>query len=225
MAVGQSIITADGINALVEASAKNKTVTPKYFRFSDDDLVLDPSLSAEDIDAWTTRDISTIKQISGDAAEFVCDVDPEEATHYTRVCGLYLDDGTLFAVAKPPFPFPPGLRQTFKIQISYQNITELMDFSYLPHQEEEQDLRLNNTAAVLGALFGALSDRVRLLSERVEAIWKAHRADKAQLDAALEKKADQTELDEARITMLGTTAVLGNMILDTAAKTRTVITI
>ena len=224
MAVGQSIITADGINALVEASAKKETVTPKYFRFSDQDLVLDPDLSAGDINGWTTRNISTIKQISNDAAEFVCDVDPEKATHYTRVCGLYLDDGTLFAVAKPPFPFPPGLRQTFKIQVSYQNITQLMDFSYLPHQEEEQDLRINNTAAVFGALFAGLSERVRLLSERVEAIWRAHRADKAQIDAELEQKADQSELDEARITMLGTTAVLGQMILDTAAKTRTITT-
>ena len=222
MAVGQSIITADGINALVEASAKHETVTPKYFRFSDDDMVLDTNLSAGDIDGWTTRDISTIKQISADAAEFVCDVEPTEATHYTRVCGLYLDDGTLFAVAKPPFPFPPGLRQTFKIQVSYQNITELMDFSYLPHQEEEQDLRIIDTSSVLGALFGVLSDRVRLLSERVDAIWKAHRADKAQLDAALEKKTERSDFDASRAESLNTTAVLGHMILDVASRTRTI---
>ena len=143
--IGQSLITADGINALVGAQANGREIKPKFFRFSDTDIVLDPTLSAEDITAWCTLDISLYRQIDGDSVEFVCDVPPEEAAHYTRTAGLYLEDGTLFAVAKPPFPFPPMLRQTFKIQITYANAGQLMDFQYLPHQETEQDLALLDT--------------------------------------------------------------------------------
>ena len=150
MAVGSSIITADGINALAKASASGTSVKPKYFKFSNQDLVLDPNLSASDIHGWRTQDINLYQTIDDKTVEFVCDVDPTEATHYTRVCGLYLDDGTLFMVAKPPFPFPPSLRQTFKIQIKYQNASQLMSFEYLPYQETEQSLSILDTAVSLG---------------------------------------------------------------------------
>jgi len=134
MAVGSSIITADGINALANASASGTSVKPKYFKFSNQDLVLDPNLSAEDIVGWRTQDISLYQTIDSKTVEFVCDVEPTEATDYTRVCGLFLEDGTLFMVAKPPYPFPPSLRQTFKIQMMYDNATDLLEFKYIPTQ-------------------------------------------------------------------------------------------
>lgn len=90
------------------------------------------------------------QKIDDKTVEFVCDIEPTEATDYARVCGLYLDDGTLFMVAKPPYPFPPQLRQTFKIQMVYENITELLDFKYVAFSETEQDLSLLNLAAVSG---------------------------------------------------------------------------
>ena len=150
--IGQSLITADGINALTQAQLSGGQIRPKFFRFSETEMTLDPMLGAEDITAWYTHDISLYRRIDGDTVEFVCDVPPTEATHYTRTVGLYLEDGTLYAVAKPPFAFPPMLRQTFKIQITYANAGQLMDFQYIPHQETEQDLALLDTILTQGEI-------------------------------------------------------------------------
>lgn len=150
MAIGMSIITAEGINALANASASGTSVKPKYFKFSNQDLVLDPNLSASDINSWRTQDINLYQKVDEKTVEFVCDVIPTEAIDYSRVCGLYLDDGTLFMVAKPPFPFPPSLRQTFKIQMVYENITGLLDFKYVSFSQTEQDLSLLNSTVVAG---------------------------------------------------------------------------
>ena len=147
-AVGQSIITSSGIKALMDASAVGKLVKPKYFKFSDVDYNLDPTIT--DIGSWIQKDITLYNTINENTIEFVCDVAPEEAAKYTKTAGLYLDDGTLFMLAKPPFPFPPLLRQTFKIQLVYQNAENLIDFSYLPFYETEQDLAILNNAAVFG---------------------------------------------------------------------------
>ena len=147
-AVGQSIITSSGIKALMDASAVGKLIKPKYFKFSDTDYTLDPTI--ENISGWIQKDITLYNTINENTIEFVCDVAPEEAVKYTKTAGLYLDDGTLFMLAKPPFPFPPLLRQTFKIQLVYQNAENLIDFSYLPFYETEQDLAILNNAAVFG---------------------------------------------------------------------------
>ena len=150
MAVGSSIITADGINALANASASGTSVKPKYFKFSNQNLVLDPNLGQSDITGWRTQDINLYQKVDDKTVEFVCDVAPTEASDYARVCGLYLDDGTLFMVAKPPYPFPPSLRQTFKIQMVYENIDGLLDFKYVAFSQTEQDLSLLNATAVSG---------------------------------------------------------------------------
>ena len=147
-AVGQSIITANGIKALMDVSAVGKLIKPKYFKFSDTDYTLDPTI--EDINGWIEKDISVYNTINENTVEFVCDIAPDEAAKYTKTAGLYLDDGTLFMLAKPPYPFPPMLRQTFKIQLVYQNAENLIDFSYLPFYEIEQDLAILNNAASLG---------------------------------------------------------------------------
>ena len=150
MAIGSSVVTADGINALANASAIGISVKPKYFKFSNQDLVIEPNLSASDIVGWRTQDINLYQKVDDKTVEFVCDVAPTEAADYARVCGLYLDDGTLFMVAKPPYPFPPSLRQTFKIQMVYENATGLLDFKYVSFSETEQDLSLLDTSITLG---------------------------------------------------------------------------
>ena len=170
MAVGQSIITADGINALVNAAASGTSVKPKYFVFSHQDLVLDPNLSAGDIHGWRTQDITLYQVLDGGTVEFVCDVPPTEATNYTRVCGLYLEDGTLFMVAKPPFPFPPQLRQTFKIQMVYENATELLDFKYVPFSEEEQSLSILDTSISLGLQAMENAKEIGLIKSKIGAM-------------------------------------------------------
>ena len=148
--IGPCLITNDGRNALTQAQLSGGKIRPKFFRFSDIDMILDPTLSAEDISAWYTHDISLYRRIDNNTVEFVCDVPPEEATHYNRTAGLYLEDGTLYAVAKPPFAQPPMLRQTLKAQITYSNSGALMDFKYIPHQETEQDLAMLDTILTQG---------------------------------------------------------------------------
>ena len=197
-AVGAVIVTADGINALVEADSTGRSIKPKYFRFSVQDLVLGPELSAGDIHGWLTRDISVYRQIDGNTVEFVCDVPPTEATDYARIVGLYLDDGTLFAVAKPPYPFPPALRQTLKIQVQYRQVGELMDFHYLSHYETEQDLNLLNTEAVLGIMAVDASKRIRAIEERSESIYSEMLA----------------KVEEAKLQSLATAAALGKTLLN-----------
>lgn len=170
MTVGSSIVTADGINALVEASASGRSVKPKYFRFSNQDLVLDPNLSAADIHSWRTQDIDLYMSIDEKTVEFVCDVIPTEATDYTRLCGLYLEDGTLFMVAKPPYPFPPSLRQTFKIQRVYENIEGLLDFKYIAFSETEQSLSILDTSVSLGLQTMENAKEIGLIKSKIGVI-------------------------------------------------------
>lgn len=148
--VGSSIVTAEGINALAAASASGTSIKPKYFKFSSQDLAISPELDKNDISGWIMKDISLYQTVDDMTIEFVCDVLPSEATNYAKIAGLYLDDGTLFMVAKPPYPFPPGLRQTFKIQMVYQNISGLVDFQYVPWDEEQQSLSILDTSVTLG---------------------------------------------------------------------------
>jgi len=148
--VGSSVITSDGINAFANASASGSSVKPKYFVFSSHDLVVDPTLRADDIDGWITKEISLYQKVDDNTVEFVCDVTPTEAIDYMRFCGLLLEDGTLFQIAKPSFPMPPSMRQTFKIQTAYENASELLEFKYVPFSEEEQSLSILDSSITIG---------------------------------------------------------------------------
>lgn len=150
MSVGTSIVTVGGIQALAKASASGKSIKPKYFKFSNQDIELNPELDKNDINGWITKDISLYQTINNKTIEFVCDVNANDASSYAKIAGLYLDDGTLFMVAKPPYPFPPELRQTFKIQMVYQNATGLVDFQYVPWDEQKQDLSILNSTVTSG---------------------------------------------------------------------------
>lgn len=138
--VGKLIITSAGIAALAEAQAHGKLPVPKFFRLSEQNLLLDEALTENDITGWYTHDINLFHRVNKDVVEFVCDVPPNEATNYTYTVGLYFEDGTLFAVGKPPFPSVPMSRQRFKLQITYANAGILMNFQYIPYEEEEQNL-------------------------------------------------------------------------------------
>ena len=210
MAVGSSIVTADGINALANASAIGTSVKPKYFKFSNQDLVLDPNLSASDIHGWRTQNINLYQKVDSKTVEFVCDVIPTEAIDYARVCGLYLDDGTLFMVAKPPYPFPPTLRQTFKIQMIYENATELLDFKYLSFSETEQDLSALNTNVQMGLFNLQTQSDLESIKERLSAVYVKGVEDKKELTQEIEEVQEVAHLE-----VLNSSVTLGNLILDT----------
>ncbi|WP_108062711.1 phage tail-collar fiber domain-containing protein [Poseidonibacter lekithochrous] len=210
MSVGKSIITVDGINALANASASGSSVKPKYFKFSNQDLVLDPNLSASDLTGWRTQNINLYQIVDNQTVEFVCDVEPTEASDYTRSVGLFLEDGTLFMVAKPPFAFPPMLRQTFKIQMVYQNATELLDFKYVAFSQTEQDLSLLNTNVVLGLQLLEIKQDLANEKEKTAAMYEKQLADK---DEVINKLNDDVE--NTKLLILDSNAILGNEILAT----------
>jgi hypothetical protein len=216
-AVGQSIITANGIKALMDASAVGKLIKPKYFKFSDVDYNLDPTIA--DIGSWIQKDITLYNTINKNTIEFVCDVAPEEAAKYTKTAGLYLDDGTLFMLAKPPFPFPPMLRQTFKIQLVYQNASNLTDFKYLPFYETEQDLAILQNSASLGELTLKTSEDIGML-QIAKADYYKFKGEANERLSSLETRTSESEIkiSDLELSSLENSASLGNEILKNAQK-------
>ena len=214
-AVGQSLITVNGIKALMDASVIGKLIKPKYFKFSDVDYKLDPTIT--DISGWIQKDISVYNTINENTVEFVCDVAPDEALKYTNTAGLYLEDGTLFMLAKPPYPFPPMLRQTFKIQLVYQNAENLIDFSYLPFYETEQDLAILNNAAAIGDLALQTGEDIGMLQIAKADYYKFKEVTNERLND-LESRASKGEkrLNEVELATLNNAASLGNEILKNA---------
>jgi len=214
-AVGQSIITANGIKALMDASAVGKLIKPKYFKFSDVDYTLDPII--EDISSWIQKDITLYNTINENTIEFVCDVAPEEAAKYTKIAGLYLEDGTLFMLAKPPFPFPPLLRQTFKIQLVYQNAENLIDFSYLPFYETEQDLAILQNSASIGELALQTSEDIAML-QIAKADYYKFKGEANERLGSLEARTGKSEvrISEIELSLLESNANLGDEILKNA---------
>jgi len=158
--VGQVVITARGILAILEAQTRNRRIKPQFYRVSNRDIALDPTLTSLP-NVWKQGDISGYLPISQNTVEFLIDIPPEEAIDYGRTFGLYLDDGTLFAIAKPPYPFPPMLRQTFRVQISYSNIARVIDFQYIPFLEAEQSLSILDATTTL-------AERIQILRKEVE---------------------------------------------------------
>jgi predicted nucleic acid-binding Zn-ribbon protein len=129
MSVGGSILTTAGLNAFANSGS---SIIPKYFKFSSDDIVLEETLTDENFtNPWIQKDITLYQVLDNNTIEFVCDLLPTEATNFTRSAGLYLEDGTLFMAATPPNAFPSGLRQTFRIQMSYTNAGQMLDFQYI----------------------------------------------------------------------------------------------
>ena len=216
-AVGQSIITSNGIKALMDASVVGKLVKPKYFKFSDADYTLDPTI--EDISGWIQKDITLYNTINENTIEFVCDVPPEEAVKYTKTAGLYLEDGTLFMLAKPPFPFPPLLRQTFKIQLIYQNAENLIDFSYLPFYETEQDLAILENSASIGELTLKTSEDIAML-QIAKADYYKFKGEANERLGSLEARTGKSEvrISEIELSLLESNANLGDEIIENAQK-------
>ena len=186
MAVGQSILTVKGSYALADASSTGKSIRPKYYKVSNQDITLDPTLT--DISGvWKTADISGYFPINDNTVEFLVDIPPEQATSYGKTFGLYLEDGTLFMIAKPPYPFPPQLRQTFKIQLVYNNVNNLVDFKYLPFYETEQDLAILDVAVTFGERLQVVRQELELLKLARERLFMNDREFRQRIEALEEQ--------------------------------------
>ena len=166
MAVGQSILTVAGLNKILDGYATNKPVAPKFFKVSSQDIQLDPGLL--DISGvWKEGQIDGVKIIDNNTIEFIIDIPVEEAIDYGKIFGLYLEDGTLFMLAKPPYPFPPSLRQTFKIQLAYNNISQMVDFKYIPSWNWQEEIIAPSTSALWDAIH-TLTLQVQSLALEIE---------------------------------------------------------
>lgn len=136
--LGVSKITIDGINALSNASTSGTSIKPKYFVVSNQDLEVSENLTANDINGWFTKDIDGYNKINSDQVEFACKIEPDNATDFARFFGIFLEDGTLFMVGKPAYPYPPGAEHIFLMQMVYNNVDAVVNFEYLPFDEQEQ---------------------------------------------------------------------------------------
>jgi len=173
MAVGQSILTVRGSYALADASSTGKSIKPKFYKVSNQDIPLDPTVTTlTDLPGvWKQADISGYFPINDNTVEFLVDIPPEEATDYGKTFGLYLEDGTLFMIAKPPYPFPPSLRQTFKIQLVYNNANNLIDFQYIPMAEIDDIFPLFDTTFVTWDNIFRIRKDIELLKSATKSLF------------------------------------------------------
>jgi len=156
MADGKTVVTLAGLKALTQASSLGTQVKPVYFKVSDQDIGdIYPGIDVADLSGvWYQANISGYVPVNDTTIQFILDIPEESATKYGKVFGLYLEDGTLFAVAKPPYPFPPGMRQRFKVQFVWQQIETVMNFEDIPFYEFDQDVvNLDAVATISLALF------------------------------------------------------------------------
>ncbi len=168
--VGGSMVTTEGLSRMIEDGV---SIVPKYFKFSSQDINLNANLTAADVDGWIQKNIVEYIKVDEQTIEFVCDVLPGDAIQTTNLCGMYLEDGTLFMVAKPVHEFPSDLRQTFRIQLVYENAEDILNFTYL--DLTDTDIR-----------FQAVESSVTLLDQtvnlRIDNVISNHETDR---DAAL----------------------------------------
>lgn len=136
--VGECIITNNGVRAFVDASGTGANIKPEYYIVTHENISLDPTLIT--LEGWRQDNISAYIPVNENTIEFIINIPVEDALNYGTTFGLFLDDDTLFMLAKPPYPLPPALRQIFKIQLVYKDSQALVDFSYIPFDQTEQDL-------------------------------------------------------------------------------------
>ncbi len=156
MAEGKTVVTENGLRALIEASSVGKQIKPAYFKVSEQDIGdIYPGTNIADLPSvWYQAPISAYVPVNDSTVQFILDIPQDKATKYGKTFGLYLEDGTLFAVAKPPYPFPPLMRQRFRVQFVWEQIDSVMNFEDIPFYEFDQDVvHLDAVSTISLALF------------------------------------------------------------------------
>jgi hypothetical protein len=178
--IGKVILTKGGIEAYKNAAVKSASIKPKYFKFSNKEYNLDDAFNFTDSDIkgwWIKEDITAYLPIDDNTIEYLCEVKPDKAEKFCALCGIYLEDGTLIALAKPPYSFPPNVAQRFKVQVTYGNLNKLTDFKYIPFEEIKRDLSKFDAQI-------SLSDQIIKLSDEIEKIKDNIRVTHQRLDIA-----------------------------------------
>ena len=216
MADGKTVITLNGLKALTEASSVGRRVKPVYFKVSDADIGdIYPGIDIADLPSvWHQANISGYIPVNDSTVQFILDIPEEKATHYSKVFGLYLEDGTLFAVAKPPYPFPPLMRQRFRVQFVWQQIESVMNFEDIPFYEFDQDVaHLDALSTISLALFD-VQEHLTVLEQ--------FKADYYRFKSSTSKKlqnhesrisTNEVKLQDHELAILDMSATFGNQIL------------
>ena len=212
---GQAIITIAGLQALQQAISQNRQVKLKSFKVSDQDISLTPTISSLP-NVWYSDDISGYFPINQNTVEFLLQVPQERMTNWGRTYGLYLENGTLFAVAKPPYAFPPGAKSIFKVQIAFQNITDHISFEYIPFSETEQDLSLLHTTSTIVTILFELKEEIERLKYSHHPLYLKLQEKINQVQKTLENFTDYTKNSntEQKLSLLDTTSTIALIVLE-----------
>ncbi len=145
-----TILTTKGLQALANASTTGVLAKVSNFGFSENVLdTLDPNLKASDIKTWIKKPISLISNLEDNNIEFTCAATQNEAIKAVKTICLYLSDGTLFAIAQIK-GIDSELKQSVKIQISFNNINDLVDIKDIPSDYVDVSLSILDTSLSLG---------------------------------------------------------------------------
>ena len=194
--VGKTVLTAKGLLTLTDAARLGKKIAPKYFKVSSRDYDLYPGIDLQDLqDVWHQGNISGAFPIDNNTTEFLIDIPPEKAQNFGRTFGLYLEDGTLFLVGKPPYPFAPLMRQTFKMQLVWLNASEIIDFRYIPFYETEQDLSLLDSVSSVALSLFNIQEHLILIESLAKQTAKDFNGLKKEILGTLSTKISQNQSD------------------------------
>jgi len=220
--IGGVILVDDGRNALAQAQATGKKIQPKFYRQSEQDLVLDPALSASDIVGWRAHDIDLVGVENNSTVAFRMDCPIEEATNYTRLLGIYLEDGTLYAVAKPAYALPPSVRQVFIPKVAVNQQIKYMNFNYLPVDVADRQLQQASAVARLGVMIIESKKKMTDFFSMLHALSKKLSSVELRLDRRVDitKELLKKEVHETKLTMMGNTARLGSIMVESNQKLR-----
>ena len=220
MEIGQLILTSAGREALANATRNGKSIKPKTFRVSSHNVNLDNIETTPDqINWWISKDISGYQMVDDDTVEFLTIVEPDEAKDYMLTIGLFLEDGTMFALGKQAYGgLIPRVRQIGRPRLRYANAAKgLLDFKYLPFSETEQSLASLDTAITLGLESIENAERMGMYEPKIKQLLKENNALKNEV-YGLKGKGQQLarELEEQMLINLSANATLGLAIIKNA---------
>ena len=144
MEIGTLILTAEGRKALADANKNGDSIKPKTFRVSAQNIDINNlEITADSITWWISKDITTYSKIDNDTVEFTTIVEPNEATDYMQIIGLFLEDGTMIALGKQPYGgLVPATRQIGRPRLRYVDASNgLLDFKYIPSDKNETRIK------------------------------------------------------------------------------------
>ncbi|MEO2067923.1 MAG: phage tail protein [Desulfurobacteriaceae bacterium] len=217
MAEGKTVITLNGLKALTEASSIGKQVKPVSFRVSDADIgEIYPGIDIKDLPSvWYQANISAYVPVNDSTVQFILDIPEESATKYGKVFGLYLEDGTLFAVAVPPYPFPPLMRQRFKVQFVWEQIESVMNFEDIPFYEFDQDVVHLDAVSTLSFAVFDIQEHLTVLDQFKADYYRFKGSTSEKLSNHEERiSLNEQKLSDHELAILDMSATFGNLILE-----------